>query len=147
MRLLVAAARPLQVLQLEGAEHRPTLRCARVCSLAVLATLAVGVVPAQAQEAPAMHWGAMDLPTGVGHCIGRARKAYFDAGVTGEQVTGWQVFGRKSNVSVLVSCAPRTDAASYLLVIATSPDSKSAELLRNDVRTRISRMHEFDTNQ
>jgi hypothetical protein len=118
-----------------------------VCSLALFASLAVDAVPAQAQGAPAMHWGAMDLPTGVGHCIGRARKAYFDAGVTGEQVTGWQVFGRKGNVNVLVSCSPRTDAASYLLVVASSPDSRSAELLRNDVRTRISRMHEFDTNQ
>jgi len=147
MRLHVHAARLLRALQLESSERRPALRCAHLCSLAVLATLAVAAVPAQAQGAPAMHWGAMDLPTGVNHCIGRTRKAYYDAGVTGDQATGWQVFGRKGNVSVLVSCAPRTAAASYLLVVATSPDSKAAELLRNDVRTRISRMREFDTNQ
>ena len=147
MRLLVHATRLLPALRQEGHERRQGPRCAHVCSLGVLATLAVAAVPAAAQAAPAMQWGAMDLPTGVNHCIGRARKAYFDAGVTGEQVTGWQVAGRKGNVGVLVSCTPRSDFASYLLVVATSPDSKAAELLRNDVRTRISRMREFDTNQ
>jgi hypothetical protein len=93
---------------------------------------------------PAMHWGGMELQTSVSHCIGRARKAFHEAGVRNTQIGGWQAYGQKNTGAVLVSCAALSNNRSYLTVVGTSNDSREAELLRNDVRTRIARMREFD---
>ena len=93
---------------------------------------------------PAMHWGGMELQTSVSHCIGRARKAFFEAGVRNTQIGGWQAYGQKNTGAVLVSCAALSNNRSYLTVVGTSNDSREAELLRNDLRTRIARMREFD---
>lgn len=98
----------------------------------------------RAQGRPAMHWGSMDLQTSLNNCLGRADKAFFDAGVGNVQKTGWQRYGEKGNANVLVSCAPRSNNSSYLVVVAASSDSRAAELLRNDVRARIARMREID---
>jgi hypothetical protein len=93
---------------------------------------------------PAMHWGSMELSTNWGNCLGRTKKAFLEAGVRHTQKTGWQTYGQKDNASVLVSCTPKTIASTYLLVTATSNDSKAAELLRNEVRARIARTGELD---
>lgn len=110
---------------------------------AALAPLIIATMPARAQGAPAMHYGAMDLPTSAAYCVGRARKAYDLVNVTDVQVTQWQVTGHRGNATVLVSCTPRTKVMAYLLVVATSTDSKAAEVLRNDVRTKIASMREI----
>jgi hypothetical protein len=112
---------------------------------AAFAALANAFTPivAQAQGAPSVHWGATDLPTTVVNCLGRARKAFYDAGARNVQNTGWQVYAEKGNANVVVSCTPLNDQKSYLVLVAASPDSKAAELLRNDIRTRIARMKEL----
>jgi hypothetical protein len=99
---------------------------------------------AQAQGHPAMHWGAMELKTSVNNCLGRAKKAFSDANLQDTQHTGWQSYGVKGNANVLVSCSIGSNNGSYLVVVAASPDSKAAELLRNDIRSRIAAMREFD---
>ena len=111
---------------------------------------AVSVAPllpsqsARAEGYPAMHWGAMELQTSVNNCVGRARKAFSDAGLRDTQQSGWQAYGTKGSAAVLVSCSALANNHSYLVVVGSSPDSKAAELLRNDIRTRIAKMREFD---
>ena len=99
---------------------------------------------AEAQVAPAVQWGEMDLQTSLSNCLGRAKKAYFDAGVQKTQIAGWLVDGEKGSANVLVSCTPLASSTSHLVVVTTSSDSKAAELLRNDIRARIASMREFD---
>ena len=89
---------------------------------------------------PVMHWGSMQISTNWGNCLGRTKKAFAEAGVRYTQKTGWQAYGEKNNASVLVSCTPKTIASTYLLVAATSNDSKAAELLHNEVRALIARV-------
>lgn len=111
---------------------------------------AVSVAPllsshsARAQGHPAMHWGSMELQTSVNNCLGRARKAMADASLRDTQHGGWQAYGVKGNANVLVSCSLSNNNRSYLVVVAASPDTRAAELLRNDIRTRIANMREFD---
>lgn len=93
---------------------------------------------------PVMQWGSMELTTSVNNCLGRTKKAFYDAAVQHSQTTGRQMYGEKGDASVLVSCSPLANGHSYLLVAATSNDSGSAERLRNDIRARIARMIEFD---
>lgn len=119
-------------------------RRVQIYSLSVLLNLFILVPLVAAQGIPSMHWGGMELQTSVNNCVGRARKAISDARLNNTQVTGWQVYGRNNNAAVLVSCAAMTNNHSYLTVVASSSDSRAAELLRNDVRTRITRMREFD---
>jgi hypothetical protein len=97
-----------------------------------------------ADAPPAMHWGELDMKTSVKNCVGRSHKAFNDAGVRNSQRTGWVRYGEKGKANVLVSCTPLQNGSSYLVVTASSNDSKAAELLRNDIRSRISRMREFD---
>jgi len=117
---------------------------ANVYSLGIGLTLFLLANLSTANGPPAMHWGSMELPTNWGNCLGRVKKAFLEAGVRHTQKTGWQAYGQKDTASVLVSCTPRTIASTYLLVAATSNDSRAAELLRNDVRTRIANMRELD---
>jgi hypothetical protein len=91
-----------------------------------------------------MHWGAMELQTSIGNCLGRAKKAFAEAHLQQTQQGGWQAYGVKGNANVLVSCSMAANNHSYLVVVAASPDSKAAELLRNDIRARIAAMREFD---
>jgi hypothetical protein len=84
----------------------------------------------------------MELSTNWGNCLGRTKRAFLEAGVRYTQKSGWQTYGQKDNASVLVSCTPKTIASTYLLVAATSNDSKAAEFLRNDVRERIAKTKE-----
>jgi len=116
----------------------------QIYSLSVLLNLFILVPLVAAQGIPSMHWGGMELQTSVNNCIGRARKAVFDARLNNTQVARWQVYGHNNNAAVLVSCAAMANKRSYLTVVASSSDSRAAELLRNDVRTRIARMREFD---
>src|SRR5437870_5780164 len=115
-----------------------------VYSFGVGLTLLLLANVARADGIPAMHWGGMELQTSVNNCLGRAKKAFFDTGVRNTQIGGWQTYGQKNNATMLVSCAAMSNNRSYLVVVATSNDSRTAELLRNDVRTRIARMREFD---
>jgi hypothetical protein len=86
----------------------------------------------------------MELQTSVNNCLGRARKAFADASLRETQHAGWQAYGVKRSATVLVSCSTAANNHSYLVVVAASPDSKAAELLRNDIRSRIAAMREFD---
>jgi hypothetical protein len=86
----------------------------------------------------------MELQTSVNNCLGRARKAFADASLRETQHAGWQAYGVKGSAAVLVSCSTAANNHSYLVVMAASPDSKAAELLRNDIRSRIAAMREFD---
>jgi hypothetical protein len=119
---------------------RLALLSAWTCTTVIGACLP-GVASAQATSA--MHWGAMDLLTSHNNCLGRARKAYYDIGARNVQNTGWQVYAEKGGANVVVSCSPLNGGKSYLLVLTASPDTKAAELLRNDIRTRIARMREY----
>src|ERR1044071_819272 len=116
----------------------------QIYCLSVLLNLLILVPPVAAQAVPAMHWGGMELQTSVNNCVGRARKAASDARLRDTQVNGWQVYGHTNNAAVVVSCAAMANKRSYLTVVASSSDSKAAELLRNDVRSRIAKMREFD---
>jgi hypothetical protein len=84
----------------------------------------------------------MELQTSINDCLGRARKAFSDARPQDTQHTGLAGI-RHGSASVLVSCSSLGNH-SYLVVVAASPDSKAAELLRDDVRSRIAAMREFD---
>lgn len=114
------------------------------CVTAAVAAWLLSSNTALAQGHPAMHWGAMELQTSIGNCLGRARKAFADAHLQETQHGGWQAYGAKGNASVLVSCSMAANNHSYLVVVASSPDSRAAELLRNDIRSRIAAMREFD---
>jgi hypothetical protein len=113
-------------------------------SFVIGVTLLASTGSPRAQLRPAMHWGSMDLQTGLQRCLGRADKAFYDAGVRNVQRTGWQRYGEKGNANIIVSCSPKSNGASYLVVVAASGNSREAELLRNDIRTRIANMREID---
>lgn len=121
-----------------------TSKLSYVFKPAVGIALLLAATATRADAPPAMHWGSMDLKTSVNNCVGRGSKAFYDAGIRNAQKTGWIRYGEKGNANVLVSCAPLQNGGSYLVVTASSPDSKAAELLRNDIRTRIARMREID---
>jgi hypothetical protein len=123
--------------------HRTTMPLRMATSVAAIA-LSVAAGASQADAPPAMHWGSLDLQTSVNNCVGRGGKAFYDAGIRNAQKTGWLRYGEKGNANVLVSCTPLQNGGSYLVVSASSTDSKAAELLRNDIRARIARMHEID---
>jgi hypothetical protein len=114
------------------------------CFAAISLAAMLSSQSSQAQGNPAMQWGAMELQTSVNNCLGRAKKAFSDAGLHDTQHAGWQSYGVKGNANVLVSCSiGSNNGSSYLVVVAASPDSKAAELLRNDIRARIASMREL----
>src|SRR5215471_1656533 len=97
------------------------------CFAAIALAAMVPASSSQAQGSPAMHWGSMELEASVNTCLGRAKKALYDAGLHDTQHTGWQWYGVKGSANVLVSCSNGSKGgSSYLVVVAASPDSRAA---------------------
>lgn len=144
--LVTMSGRALLADTKDGSPQKQTVAAAKIKPLSKETKRISASLPKQttAAEAPAVHWGTFILNGRLGSSQGRATKALADIGCTERSGDGSVKSGRKGAVTILVICTPVSATKTSVCVVASSPDSRAAELLRNDIRTRIQKMIEFD---
>jgi len=100
--------------------------------------LGASVVPAAADQAPAIHVGSDTRAKSESQCLNDAKFAITETGLAVTFTSGPHIGGagtlEGAGVAVLVSCLPQ-GARTFIEVVGTSLNSSAAEQARNRVRT------------
>jgi hypothetical protein len=102
--------------------------------------------PALAQNqgsAPALHLGSFDWQGSVKNALQSTDQVLRDVRLTVSPTDrGWERIASNEHVVVTVSCAPIGQRRTRIVVVATSTNSRTAELWRNQIRSRIQQLEQ-----
>jgi hypothetical protein len=121
---------------------RAAIVAAFCLGIATLASPRAALAQNQGSASP-LHLGSFDWQGSLKNALQSTDHVLRDVRLTVSPTDrGWERIASNEHVVVVVSCAPTGQRRTRIVVIATSTNSKTAELWRNQIRARIQQLEQ-----